>query len=195
MKKAVFLDRDGTIIRDRNYLRSAEQIEFLSGAPDALKALKSAGFLLIVCTNQSAIARGVLSEQEYRAIDRRFRQMMLARGVSLDASYYCPHLPRGSVSKFALKCECRKPAKGMFAAAQKRFGIDFKASYAVGDSARDLQPAKALGATTILVLTGKGRRALSASRSRLFADYICTDLRTACQKILALTHDSASSSR
>lgn len=198
MKKAVFLDRDGTIIRDRNYLRSANDIEFLRGAVDALKRLRSAGFLLIVCTNQSGIARGILSEREYRAIDRRFKQMLSARGVSLDRTYYCPHLSGGSVGKFAIKCECRKPGRGMFIAAQKEFSIDFNASYAVGDSLRDLLPAKTLGATTILVKTGKGRRVLphrAVGRSRLLADYICRDLLAASRKIVALVEKSISSFR
>jgi D-glycero-D-manno-heptose 1,7-bisphosphate phosphatase len=198
VKKAVFLDRDGTIIRDRNYLRSANDIEFLSGAPEALKRLKSAGFLLIVCTNQSGIARGILSEREYCAIDRRFRQMLSARGVSLDRTYYCPHLPDGSVGKFAIRCKCRKPGKGMFIAAQKEFGIDFNASFAVGDSLRDLLPAKTLGATTILVKTGKGRKVLSrrtAGQRPLLADHICKDLLAASRKIVALVGKSISSFR
>lgn len=191
MKKAVFLDRDGTIIHDRNYLRSPDDIEFLGGAVEALKVLKSAGFLLIVCTNQSAIARGVISERKYRAIDRRFKEMLSAQGVSIDGTYYCPHLPGGLVGKYALRCECRKPKKGMFIAAQKGFGIDFSASYAVGDSVRDLQPVRTLGATTILVMTGKGREVLLSGRSCLFANYICKDLLAASRKIVALAGRSA----
>lgn len=195
VKKAVFLDRDGTIIRDRNYLRSADDIEFLSGAPDALKALKSAGFLLVVCTNQSGIARGIISEQEYRAIDKCFKQMLSAQGVCLDRTYYCPHLPGGVSGKYAVKCECRKPGKGMFTAAQKEFKINFNTSYAIGDCPRDLKPAKILGATTILVMTGKGRRVRSLCRGRVFADYICKDLRAASRKILALTQKSTRNRR
>ncbi|MFH1422784.1 MAG: HAD-IIIA family hydrolase [Planctomycetota bacterium] len=182
--KAVFLDRDGTIIRDKNYLSSPEDTELYSGVTEALKLLKSAGFLLIVCTNQSGMARGLFSEEDYYAVEKRLGKLLAAHGVVIDKTYCCPHLPDGTVKRYAVKCRCRKPEKGMFLAAQKEFNIDFKSSYAIGDSPRDLIPAKELGAATILVLTGKGKRLKELTDSKNSVDYVCRNLYYAAKKII-----------
>lgn len=182
--KAVFLDRDGTIIKDLDYLDDPERIELLPGAAEALCSLKDAGFLLVVITNQSGIARGFFDESKYLAVDRRFREILARQGVTLDATYYCPHLPGAAVAQYDRECDCRKPAPGLFEKAASELRIDFARSWALGDSLRDLEPAKNLGAKTILVLTGKGWQQSQDSRCEKVADFTVSDLAEAARLIL-----------
>jgi len=149
--RAVFLDRDGTIIRDADYLRSPDQLEVLPGVPAALRALKGAGFLLIVVTNQSAIARGWLTEEELARIHHILNERLGAAGAGIDAFYYCPHLPEGTVARYARPCRCRKPEPGMLQRAAREWTIDLGASYMVGDSERDVEAGKRAGCFSILV--------------------------------------------
>lgn len=135
--KAVFLDRDGTINIDRNYLYKTEDFEFLPGAAEALRLLQSSGFLLIIITNQSGIARGYFTESDYL----RLTDWMLGKfkdyGINISGVYYCPHLPDAEIIEYRKVCNCRKPATGLFEQAVRDFDIDLSMSYAVGDRQRD----------------------------------------------------------
>ncbi len=135
--KAVFLDRDGTIIKDKHYAFMPDSIEFLPGVIDGLKKLHDAGFLLIIITNQSGVARGYFTEDDLKAFHKALLSRLAERGVFIDAVYYCPHYINGTVKKYAVECNCRKPKTGMFYAAADDHNIDFSLSYAVGDSDRD----------------------------------------------------------
>ncbi len=181
---AVFLDRDGTIIEDLNYLKDPDRVLLLPGAVEALRLLQNAGYLLVVITNQSGVARGFFDEAACRAVDRRFQQMLAAEGVTVSASYYCPHLPGAAVAEYDVECECRKPAPGLFEKAAREFGVDCSRSWAVGDSLRDIIPAKELGARTVLVLTGKGTREAADDRCRGAADFVAENLAEATKVIL-----------
>jgi D-glycero-D-manno-heptose 1,7-bisphosphate phosphatase len=150
-RRAVFLDRDGTIIEDVAYLREPGQVRLLPGAAAAIERLNTAGLLAIVATNQSGIARGVLTTEEYRASERRVDQLLGQHGARLDAHYFCPHLP-----DVTGPCECRKPGTLLYRQAAERFGIDLPRSWWVGDRLRDVAPAASLGGTGILVRTGVG---------------------------------------
>ncbi len=150
-RRAVFLDRDGVLIEDVGYLSGPEQMEVLPGVAEALKALRRAGFLLIVATNQSAIARGWLTERELRRIHRRLQQKLRRQGVELDGIYWCPHLPNGSVEAYARECDCRKPRPGLLEVAAREHGINLASSYMVGDSPRDAEAGKRAGCYAILV--------------------------------------------
>jgi len=182
--KAVILDRDGTIIVDKDYLTEPSQIEFIPGAVEALRALKEAGFLLVVCTNQSAIARGMMTEEQYREIERAFLGMLKEQGVVIDGSYYCPHLKEGSVEKYAVACECRKPKMGMFLKAREELDFNPFSSYAVGDALRDLIPGYQMGMKTVLVKTGKGQRTSEVELVHRFVTHICEDIREAAEWII-----------
>lgn len=130
MNKAVFLDRDGTINIDYGYVYKYEDFKFEEGAVQALKLLQTAGYKLIVITNQSGIARGYFTEEDFSVLNQKINAYLNSQGIMLDHVYYCPHLKEG--------CSCRKPATGLFHQAAMDFDIDFAKSYAVGDRMRDL---------------------------------------------------------
>jgi len=150
-QRAVFLDRDGTIIEDVDYLTQIDQLRILPGVPQALRRLKEAGFLLIVVTNQSAVARGWLTEEKLAEIHAELNRRLKAEGAAVDAFYHCPHLPDGSVGRYARVCDCRKPAPGLFLRAAEEWGIDLSRSYAVGDAQRDVEAARRAGCFAILL--------------------------------------------
>lgn len=135
--KAVFLDRDGTIIKDKHYAFLPESIEFLPGVIDGLKRLHDAGFLLIIITNQSGVARGYFTEADLKVFNETLINRLADRGVFIDAVYYCPHYINGTIKKYAVDCNCRKPKTGLFFTASCDFNIDLSLSYAIGDSIRD----------------------------------------------------------
>jgi D-glycero-D-manno-heptose 1,7-bisphosphate phosphatase len=145
--RAVFLDRDGTIIEDVGYLRDPSQIRLLPGADQAIRRLNASGLLTLVVTNQSGIARGLLSEEDYHRTERRLNELLEGSGAHIDGYYFCPHLPDVSGP-----CECRKPGTLLYRQAAERFGIDLERSWWVGDRARDVLPAAAFGGRGILVL-------------------------------------------
>ncbi|SDH91928.1 D-glycero-D-manno-heptose 1,7-bisphosphate phosphatase [Pseudobutyrivibrio sp. 49] len=138
MNKVVFLDRDGTINIDKDYLYKIEDFEYLPGAVEGLRALQDLGYLLIVVTNQSGIGRGYYTEEDYKIIDSWLKDDLELKGVHISASYYCPHLSDAVVEKYRCECECRKPKTGLFWQAQKDFNIDMSRSIAIGDKERDL---------------------------------------------------------
>jgi D-glycero-D-manno-heptose 1,7-bisphosphate phosphatase len=149
--KAVFLDRDGTIIEDVGYLRNPDQVRLIPGAAQAIKRLNDRGFLAIVVTNQSGMARGLLSRHDYALTERRVDQLLQAEGAKLDAHYFCPHLP-----ELTGPCDCRKPGVLLYRQAAEQFKIDLSTSWWVGDRLRDVLPADTLHGQGILVLTGAG---------------------------------------
>jgi D-glycero-D-manno-heptose 1,7-bisphosphate phosphatase len=149
--KAVFLDRDGTFIEDAGYLHDPKQVRLIPGAAQAIKRLNADGFAVLVVTNQSGIARGLLSVEDYQATERRVDELLAAEGARLDAHYFCPHLP-----ELSGPCECRKPGTLLYRQAAQQLGLDLPQSWWVGDRVRDVLPARALGGKGILVLTGAG---------------------------------------
>lgn len=138
LKKAVFLDRDGTINVEKNYLYKIEDFEFIDGVLKALRELSDAGFLLIIITNQSGIARGYYTEKDYGLLNSWLLETFAKNGIKISASYFCPHLPDASVERYRTICNCRKPNTGLFEQAVKDFNIDLKKSFAIGDKIRDL---------------------------------------------------------
>jgi D-glycero-D-manno-heptose 1,7-bisphosphate phosphatase len=145
-RPAAFLDRDGTLIRDEHYLADPDLVTLLPGAADAVRALNAAGVPVVVVTNQSGIARGLVTEAQYEAVRARLDALLAAEGARLDASYHCPHHPdHGS------PCDCRKPARGMYEAAAADLGLRLDASLFAGDRWRDVAPGLAFGGTAVLV--------------------------------------------
>lgn len=162
-RPAVFLDRDGTIIEDADFLRDAAGVRLLAGAAAAIGRLNAQGWLVVVVTNQSGIARGRVTLDGYSATERRVDELLAADGAHLDAHYFCPHLP-----ELSGPCECRKPGTLLYRQAADRFGIDLSRSWWVGDRLRDLVPAEAFGARGILVLTGAGESEKTDDRMSRF---------------------------
>lgn len=144
--RAVFLDRDGTINRDYGYIHTMDRFELLPGVEEGLRALQDAGFFLIVVTNQSGVARGYFTKEEYMAFEGQIDRFLQERGINLTATYHCPHLEEG--------CGCRKPRTGLFYRAAEDYNIDFSASYAIGDRERDLSICLAEPVTGVLVREG-----------------------------------------
>lgn len=145
-RAAVFLDRDGTLIRDVTFLSRPEQVELMPGAAAAVRRVNEAGLLAIVITNQSGIARGYFTETDYEKVRARMESMLREHGARIDATYVCPHFPEVSGP-----CECRKPGTLLYRRAVSEHGIDARASWFTGDRLRDVSPAGELGGTGILV--------------------------------------------
>ncbi len=185
-RPAVFLDRDGTLIREREYLSDPEQVEILPGTAAGLRRLQGAGYWLIVTSNQSGVARGYFSEQAVRAVHDRLQSLLTAEQVPLDAIYYCPHFQQGAVSAYARQCDCRKPKPGMLLAAAAERDIDWENSWVVGDKMLDLEFGRSNGLRTVLVLTGYGNKtSASGFPPGLEPDAVAADLSAAADAILA----------
>lgn len=149
--KAVFLDRDGTINAEKNYLYRIEDFEYIPGVKVALKKLQEAGYLLIVVTNQSGIGRGYYSEQDFKTLNDWMLMDFAKEGIDVSKVYYCPHLPDATVEQYRMECLCRKPALGMYERAMQEFDIDMKSSFAVGDKIRDCAVCEVYGCKGFLV--------------------------------------------
>jgi D-glycero-D-manno-heptose 1,7-bisphosphate phosphatase len=161
--KAVFLDRDGTIIEDAGYLHDPDKVRLLPGAAEAIRQLNQRDFRVLVVTNQSGIARGLLTLEDYQATEHRLDELLAPEKALVDGHYFCPHLPEVSGP-----CECRKPGTLLYRQAAERFGVDLQQSWWVGDRIRDLLPARALGGQGILVLTGAGESEAESASARGF---------------------------
>lgn len=179
IKPAVFLDRDGTLNVEKNYLYRVEDFEFIPGAVEAVSMLNHAGFLVVVLTNQSGIARGFYSEADLRQLHRHVDALLAAEGARVDAWYYCPHHPEGR-EPYRQPCNCRKPLPGMLLQAAEEHGINLKESVMIGDKLADIQAALAAGCRPILVRTGYGAEAEQNLPSGI---EVCDDLLAAVRGI------------
>lgn len=150
-RPAAFLDRDGTVIVEKHYLADPGGVELIPGTASALRALKGAGYALVLVTNQSGIARGLISLEAFHAVQRRLAEILALEGVELDGVYFCPHHP-----EFTGPCLCRKPGLELYRRAGQDLGLDLGRSVYIGDRLGDVIPAQALGGTGYLVRTGYG---------------------------------------
>ncbi len=181
-RKAVFLDRDGTLIRNHHYGCDPDRIVLLDGVPEGLSLLKRAGYRLLVVTNQSGVARGYFSEEQLSVMHRRLGQMLEEQGAAIDDFYYCPHHPEGVVPRYALECHCRKPAPGMVERGIAEFGIDAAASWLVGDILDDVEAGKRAGTRAILLDVGTEGE---PDRSERTPDYVASNFLDAVLHILS----------
>lgn len=153
----VFLDRDGTIIEDRDYLFKPDDVMLIPGAAEAIRRLSKRGYLIIMVSNQSGVARGIFPEGAVERVNQRLRELLEAEGAYIDAAYYCPHHPQGKVPQYRLRCDCRKPAPGMGLRAAKEWGILLSGSYMIGDKLEDIRFGENCGMkNAFLVSTGHG---------------------------------------
>lgn len=149
--RAVFVDRDDTLIVNRHYGSDPGAIELLDGVPEGLRSLREAGYKLILISNQSGVARGYFDEAAVGRMHDRLQKMLDAYGAALDGLEYCPHHPEGEVVPYAVECACRKPAPGMLRRAARKHGLNLSASWMVGDIAADVEAGKRAGTRTVLV--------------------------------------------
>lgn len=153
-RAAVFLDKDGTLVVDVPYNVAPALVRLTDGALEGLQALHVAGYLLIVVSNQSGVARGLFEERALGAVEAHLRVLLGAAGVPLAGFYYCPHHPNGSVERYAIACRCRKPAAGMLSQAACEHGIDLTRSWLVGDILHDIEAGRRAGCRTVLLDVG-----------------------------------------
>ena len=149
--KAIFLDRDETLIEDPGYINHPDQVKLLDGVAEALVELKALGYMLIVVSNQSAIARGIVTEEVLGDIHNRLKQLLAEKGAFLDRIYYCPYHPDGAIAKYRKESDWRKPAPGMLLAAADQMDIDLDQSWLIGNSHRDIEAGLRAGCKTILI--------------------------------------------
>ena len=186
--RCVFLDRDNTIMDDPGYLTDASAVRLLPGADVALRHLTQAGYKLVVVTNQSAIARGLLTPEGLEKIHAELRRQLSQRGVTLDAIYYCPFHPEGSVEAYACESEERKPSPGMLLRAARDLDLDLLQSWMVGDSPRDVEAGQRAGCRTIRVRKGEPTQGPAAhDEEDVQTDYTVRNMVDAARIILSHT--------
>jgi D-glycero-D-manno-heptose 1,7-bisphosphate phosphatase len=184
LRPAAFLDRDGTLIEDRGYLRDPSAMRLLPGAADAILRLNRAGVAAVVVTNQSGIARGLLSETDYQAAVARLDQLLEAAGARLDGHYHCPHHP-----EITGACDCRKPGPLLYRRAADELDLDPSRSWWIGDRVRDIAGAMAFRGQGVLVLTGDGPEEARTPDGRDWPS--APDLPAAVELVLAGLRDAA----
>ena len=185
MKRAVFFDRDGTLIEDVGYLSSPDQVRLRPGAAAVVRRLNEAGFLVVVVSNQSGVARGMFTTDDVDRANDRLRELMDQEGARLDGVYYCPHLPAGTVPAYAKDCDCRKPKPGLLYEAAQDLDIDLTESYVVGDAVRDVQAGRAARCHTIFVGDLSRMDAGPRGQVEVFADATLRGIAEAADFILA----------
>lgn len=156
MEKVIFLDRDGTINEEVNYLHRPEDLVILPGVPEAIRRLREAGFRIVVVTNQAGIARGYYTVEEMNELHGFLNRQLKKDGAWIDRFYYCPHHPVYGIGIYKRPCRCRKPQPGMFEMAEQEFEIDKTRSYMIGDKKIDIEAGHNFGIAGILVGTGYG---------------------------------------
>jgi D-glycero-D-manno-heptose 1,7-bisphosphate phosphatase len=179
--RAVFLDKDGTLVENVPYNVDPVQIRLVPGAARALRKLSAAGYRIVVVSNQSGVARGLFDVSSLSDVERKLRELLSREGVSLDGFYFCPHLPDGSVAEYAIVCDCRKPAPGMLLRAADDLGVDLRRSWMIGDILDDVEAGRAAGCRTILVRAGSETAVGSPTPQ---TDRVARDLASAAEAIL-----------
>ncbi len=178
--KAVFLDRDGVINEDMRGGSDPADLRFLPGTAEAIKQLNGKQYRVIVITNQGWIAKGVMTHEAVRATNASMQERLKKQGAVIDAVYYCPHHPDGTIKEYAITCDCRKPETGMIHRAIADFNIDPEGSFFVGDTTGDILAGKRAGLATILVKTGFGG---ADKRFEATPDFVADDLKDAVKYI------------
>ena len=186
MKKAVFIDKDGTLIVDVPYNVNPDYIALMPEAGNSLRQLKDAGYGLFVVSNQSGVARGLFRESALKAVEERINQLLKLFGTCIDDFYFCPHLPEGHIAVYAIDCECRKPGAGLLKAAARDFDLDLKHSWMIGDITTDSEAGKRAGCRTILI--EKAYDPLTDLNEQNRPDFIVTHWNDACNLILSHEH-------
>jgi D-glycero-D-manno-heptose 1,7-bisphosphate phosphatase len=178
---AVFLDRDGTVNVEENYISSPDQLQLIPRAGTAIRELNKLGTRVFIITNQSGVARGYFSEAAVHDIHEALRALLKKEDAFVDDFFYCPHLPGAEVERYNIVCDCRKPKPGMLLQAQHQYTVDLRRSFVVGDRCIDIAAGKAVGAGTVMVSTGYGAQEILNCRNQ--PDFFAYDLLDGVQYI------------
>ncbi len=178
--KAIFLDRDNTLIDDPGYINDPGQVALLEGVPEALREFREMGYKLIVITNQSGVARGIVTEETLERIHERMEILLKEHDAGIDRIYYCPYHPDGVVPKFRKKSDMRKPGPGMLLKAAGDMDLNLATSWVIGDKSSDIEAGLKAGCKTIQI--DAGPQAID-SKSRIQPDYTATNIREAVNVI------------
>ncbi|ABA88532.1 D-glycero-D-mannoheptose-1,7-bisphosphate phosphatase [Syntrophotalea carbinolica DSM 2380] len=155
-RKAVFLDRDGTVNVEKNYLHRVEDFTFIPGVPQAIRRLNDAGFLVVVVTNQSGVARGYFELDDVHRLHNHIGRLLISESAHIDGFFICPHHPEAGQGQWRKRCDCRKGEPGLLLQAAEQLNIDLHRSFMVGDKPADMDAGRRAGCTPLLVLTGYG---------------------------------------
>ncbi|MBC8035021.1 MAG: HAD family hydrolase [Chitinophagaceae bacterium] len=185
MNKAVFLDKDGTLIYDLPYNVNPNLLTWKEDSFEALKTLAANGYLLVVVTNQSGVARGIFTEADLVALGEAMKQLLAEQEIPLAGFYYCPHFKEGTLEQYTKPCDCRKPAPGMLINAARDLQIDLQASWMIGDMLKDVEAGKAAGCSTILVEGSDQSGRITSTASQ--PSYIAASLLDAAKYILSVS--------
>jgi D-glycero-D-manno-heptose 1,7-bisphosphate phosphatase len=187
LKAAAFIDRDGTLTEEVGYVNHPKRLRLLPRSAEAIKQLNAAGLVAVVTTNQTGVARGYFSEDVLHAVNDELASQLKQAGAHLDGIYVCTHHPTEGEPPFRARCECRKPAPGLFLRAASELGLDLAGSTVIGDKPSDLLAARRIGARAVLVLTGYGLGEWEYRRDRfpVEPDHVAGDLLDAVEWILA----------
>jgi D-glycero-D-manno-heptose 1,7-bisphosphate phosphatase len=177
-KPAVFLDRDGTINEQMGYINHVSRFVLLPMAAGAIRSLNESGYLTIVLSNQSGVARGYYPYELVDEVNSRMKELLGEKGALIDGIFFCPHYPKGSVPQYSIECNCRKPSPGMIETACSCFEIDLSNSYMIGDRVDDIKMARSAGIKGVLVKTGYGRGEVQhvLPHSGIQPDFIAEDI-------------------
>lgn len=181
----MFIDRDGTLVVEANYLNHLDRLVFFPYSVDAVRQLNRGGFAVVVITNQAGIARGIVTEEFVGIAHRHISSRLEAGGARVDAYYYCPHHPDAVIETLRVACDCRKPQPGLLRRAAADLDLDLGRSFMVGDRWQDVQAGHAAGTRTVMVRTGYGKDDEKTPRPGLEADVIVDNLAAAAAWILS----------
>jgi D-glycero-D-manno-heptose 1,7-bisphosphate phosphatase len=181
---AVFLDRDGTINEEVNYLSEPDQLKLIPGAIEAITMLNQDRIPVIVVTNQAGIARGYFTEERLDLIHKTLNQILISVGARIDDFYYCPHHPTAGKGDYLLNCNCRKPQPGMLIEAAKKWQLDLSQCYLIGDKSSDIMAGKKAGCHTILVRSGYGKEQLADWKEKELPDRVSENLLSAVEMFI-----------
>jgi len=186
-RRAIIMDRDGTLCEEVGYVNHVTRVRVPERSVQAVRIANQAGFQTVVVTNQAGVARGYFDEALILDVHDRVREILADGGARLDGMYYCPHHPEVGPDPYRLACRCRKPLPGLLERARDEMGIDLPRSFMIGDSMRDVEAGRAVGATTVLVLSGYGKGELEHRSSAWTTrpDHVADDLLDAVEWILA----------
>jgi D,D-heptose 1,7-bisphosphate phosphatase len=183
-RKAIFLDKDGTLVEDVPYNIDPDRIVFTPGVREGLQKLHQAGYLLIVVTNQSGVARGYFAETALQEVEQYLKRLLAAMDIPLAGFYYCPHHPDGIIPEYTIACPCRKPEPGLLFQAAAELDIDLTQSWFIGDILNDVEAGRKAGCRTVLIDNGNETE-WQLNPDRL-PHHIVADVAEAAQVILAI---------